>query len=57
MPESSPRYQPIAQAPSPWEMDDVTSCNAYTSGTCDGRNVVADDGEKWPVKYFGETAT
>lgn len=48
---NGPRYQKITPAPSPWEIKAVTSCEVYTSGTCDGHHVVADDGKKWPIKY------
>jgi hypothetical protein len=46
------RYQKITYAISPWEVDDVTSCEVDTSSTTGYMNYVwADDDEKWPIKY------
>jgi hypothetical protein len=36
----------------PWELDDVTSCEECESTAWPHPNyVMADDGEKWPTKY------
>jgi hypothetical protein len=52
MPPPGPRYSKIMYPPSPWEIHEATSCKADTSGLPrDGLHVVADDGEKWPIKY------
>jgi hypothetical protein len=48
-PPSQGKYEKIVLPPSPWEDPNVTSCEEY-SGTFDGRNVVADSGEKWEAK-------
>ena len=46
------RYQKIIWPVTPWELDDVTSCEECESTAWPHPNyVMADDGEKWPTKY------
>jgi hypothetical protein len=46
------RYQKIMMPVTPWELDDVTSCEECKSDSWPHPNyVIADDGEKWPTKY------
>ncbi len=45
------RYQKILWPLTPWELDDVTSCEECASKAWPHPNyVVADDGEQWPTK-------
>ena len=46
--QSGRRFQNIVAPPSPWVDEFVTSCEVYRDGSCDGLNIVADDGKKWP---------
>jgi hypothetical protein len=46
------RHQKILMPVTPWELDDVTSCEECESHAWPDPNyVVADDSEKWPTKY------
>ncbi len=46
------RFQKIMMPLTPWELDDVTSCDEDApNGWPHPNYVVADDGEKWPIKY------
>jgi hypothetical protein len=51
IPLRTARYQKKMLPAIPWELDDVTSCEQDTSNRCLMNYVVADDGEKWRIKY------
>ena len=52
------KYQKKETPVTPWMLDDVTSCEEHSSRSPrDGAHVVAEDGEKWCIKYLGASAT
>ena len=44
-------FQKKILPPSPWELDDVTSCEHDPSNRCRMNYVITDDDDKWPIKY------